>query len=71
MTTAEKVYTPNHEPIAVSVDDGSRLIGVSRAFLYKSVISGDCPSMKLGSRRLIPVAALRRWIEEQVQGGVA
>lgn len=57
------------EPIAVSVDEGSRLIGVSRAFLYRSVMSGECPSMKLGARRLIPVAALRRWVEEQAEGG--
>jgi excisionase family DNA binding protein len=62
---------PIAEPIAVSVDDGARLIGVSRAFLYQSVLSGACPSMKLGARRLIPVSGLRAWIESQSNGGAA
>lgn len=65
----DRVYMP--EPIAVSVDDGARLLSVSRAHLYKEVLSGRCPSVKIGNRRLLSVRALREWFDAQSNGGVA
>jgi excisionase family DNA binding protein len=41
------------EPLAYSVKDAATVLGVSRAMLYELISTGDLPSTKLGSRRLI------------------
>ena len=53
-----------HEPIAISVAEAAERIGVSRAALYPLVMSGDIPSIKIGKRRLVPISALRGWVEQ-------
>ena len=53
------------EKLAVSVKDGAQLIGLGRDMLYQLVLSGDIPSFKVGTRRLISVAALREYVEQR------
>ena len=55
-----------NERLALSVTEAAERIGVSRAQLYPLVMSGLIPSIMVGKRRrLIPVAALERWLERQ------
>jgi excisionase family DNA binding protein len=54
------------EPIAVSVADAARMIGISRAAMYPIVMSGAIPSFCIGTRRLIPLSGLREWIDGQL-----
>lgn len=51
------------EPLAVSVEEGARLLGLGRSKFYTEVLSGRCESVKIGERRLIPRTALENYIE--------
>ncbi|MDX8347811.1 helix-turn-helix domain-containing protein [Cognatiyoonia sp. IB215446] len=49
-------------PIAVSPDEAARLASVGRTTLYAALAKGDLPSIKIGTRRLIRVDAIRDWL---------
>lgn len=53
------------EKLAVSVKDGAQMTGIGRDLMYQLVLSGDIPSFKVRSRRLISVAALRAYVEQR------
>lgn len=53
------------DPISVSVSEAAALVGVSRASLYPFLMSGELGSLKIGTRRLVLVSALREWAERQ------
>lgn len=57
LTTAER--------LAYSVGEAAVLTGVSRAWLYQRVLSGELPSALIGRRRLIPRVELERWLARQ------
>jgi excisionase family DNA binding protein len=52
--------------LLLTPEAGAYAIGVSRAQMYKLLTSGEIASIKIGRLRRVPVAALRRWIAEQV-----
>lgn len=52
--------------IAISVEEAAHMVGLSRAAFYPLVMAGDVPSVKVGSRRLVPVEALREWMDRQL-----
>lgn len=61
MTTTRN--TPHQtSPIAVSPDEAARLAGIGRTTLYAALAKGDLPSIKIGTRRLIRVDAIRDWL---------
>lgn len=41
--------------------------GYSRSKTYSLIASGIIPSIKIGKSVRVPVAALRNWIEQQLQ----
>ncbi|MDA1280870.1 MAG: excisionase family DNA-binding protein [Chloroflexi bacterium] len=53
----------NDEPLAVSVEEGARLLGLGRSKFYTEVLNGRCESVKIGERRLIPRAGLTAYLE--------
>mgnify|MGYP001801280750 CR=1 FL=1 len=53
---------PKHAPIAVSPDDAARHAGIGRTTLYAALAKGDLPSIKIGTRRLVRVDAIREWL---------
>lgn len=57
------------EPMAVSVTEAARLLGVSRPKAYDLVNRTDFPSFRLGGRTLVSVAGLREWIAVQAAKG--
>jgi excisionase family DNA binding protein len=57
-STTGRVQPSPLEPLAYSVMDAAAVLGVSRAMLYELIASGELPSTKLGSRRLIRREAL-------------
>ena len=61
MSKCNEERTPGG-PLAVSIPEAARLIGVGRSTIYKAMTKDGLPSVKLGKRRLIQVDALRRWI---------
>jgi excisionase family DNA binding protein len=59
------------ERIALNVEEAARVLGLSRAALYPRVMSGEVPSFKVGTRRLVLVSALRAWADGLADGGAA
>ena len=52
-----------HAPLAYSLDDAARLVGVSRRHVYRLLAEGRLRSVLLGRRRLIAAAELARLLE--------
>lgn len=48
------------------VEEAAEYLGVARSTLHDQVVRGVVPSLKVGTRRLIPKAALDQWVAEQV-----
>lgn len=59
---------PNHEPLLVSVSEAAEMLGVSRRLTASLLESGELRSLKIGRRRMVPVAALHELIEKRVAG---
>ncbi|MBI4345925.1 MAG: excisionase family DNA-binding protein [Elusimicrobia bacterium] len=51
------------DPLLISVEEAGKRLGVGRTFAYELVASGELPSVKLGRRRLVPVAALSEYVD--------
>lgn len=58
------------EPLAVSLTEAARLLGVSRPTIYRYIHRTDFPAFRLGRRTLVSVDGLRDWISKQAEEGV-
>jgi excisionase family DNA binding protein len=57
--------TDNGGPLLLSIPEAAALLGVTRSFLYESLLVPGCiESLKLGRRRLIPREAIELYIRE-------
>jgi excisionase family DNA binding protein len=64
--TAKKKI-PELEPLrrrVLSIKEAGVVLGISKASAYEFAASGALPTIKLGRRRLVPVAALDRLLGE-------
>ena len=50
------------EPLAVSIPEGCRMIGLKRSSMYREVNDGRIKAVKARGRTLLPVASLRAWL---------
>jgi excisionase family DNA binding protein len=50
-------------PLVCSVDEAAELLGVGRTLVFRLIATGKIESLKIGSRRLIPRAAIDGYIE--------
>ena len=50
-------------PLAVTVEEGARMIGISRATMYKYVMRGDIESFTIGRSRRIAISVLERFVK--------
>jgi hypothetical protein len=48
----------------VTIEEGAPFIGVSRGPAYAAARTGEIPTLRIGKRLLVPVAALRRLLGE-------
>jgi excisionase family DNA binding protein len=53
------------EPLAVSVNDAARVLGLGRTSIYAMIGEGRLETFKLGRRTLIKTASIRRLIDSQ------
>jgi excisionase family DNA binding protein len=53
-------------PLAVSVADAAKLVGISRAAIYPIIMGGKIESFTVGARRLVAVESLRAWMADQL-----
>ena len=62
----ESKYTSYDElPLMLSVTDMAEVLGISRAGAYELVRTDGFPSVKIGTRILIPKDELIAWIKRQ------
>jgi len=54
----ELVERPLRPPLSVSVEEAASLLGVSRTKMFTLLDAAQIPSVKVGSRRLVPRRAL-------------
>ncbi len=59
------------DPILVGIREAAALLGIGTRKLHDLAQSGAVPSLKIGTRRLFPVEALKGWVAQQVKGGAA
>ena len=57
---------PGLEPIAVSTDEASRLSGLSKSTFKNLMAAGEIASFKVGTRRLIALDEIKRFIAERM-----
>jgi excisionase family DNA binding protein len=57
----------NLPPMAVTVSEAARLLGVGKSFLYRELHAGriTLPLLHMGKKTLIRVADLERFLAEQ------
>ena len=52
------------EPLSVTVNEAAKILGVSRTFIYVSLINtGKLKTIKLGNRTLVTTASIRGLVE--------
>jgi len=56
-------HPPIPEPLTVSIGEASRLTGLSAATLWRRHKDGTLPMIRVGGRRLVRLADLRRLVE--------
>ena len=71
MTNTPELLNHAAQILAVSPNEAARLCSIGRTTLYAALSSGDLKSVKIGTRRLITIDALRDWLKnnEQAPGG--
>lgn len=55
------------EPIAVTVQNAAKLLGISDRTLYDMTNMEGFPAFKIGNRTLISVEGLREWVRDRVR----
>lgn len=55
------------EPLLVRVEDVARMLSLSRSTIYEMLESGELPSVRRGTARRIPLAAVHTWIAQQTE----
>ena len=53
-------------PLMLSVPQVADVLGIGRASAYELARSNDFPSLKIGSRIVVPKDRFIQWIEEKV-----
>lgn len=63
----EKFGSYDDLPLTLTVPEVSGVLGLSRAKAYDLVRREGFPSMRIGTRILVPRDKLIRWIDEQTE----
>jgi excisionase family DNA binding protein len=63
MTDTTELITQAAQILAVSPNEAARLCSIGRTTLYAALSSGELKSVKIGTRRLITLDALRDWLK--------
>lgn len=51
----------------LTIDEACEALGIGRTKTYELVMSGELPSIKIGSRRLIAVTTIAHYIRDQLR----
>jgi excisionase family DNA binding protein len=53
-------------PRLVTCEEAARLLGIGRSLAWQLISNGTLISIRLGRRRLVPIAAIDQLIEQQL-----
>lgn len=70
MSTTDIFKSPDIEvipKIALSVQETALAIGVSDRTVHSLIKSGELPTMRIGTRQLVPTDVLREWCRERTR----
>jgi excisionase family DNA binding protein len=67
----EKQIALPADQVLVRVEDAARMLSLSRSMIYRMMDSGELPSIRRGTARRIPVAAIHAWVEQQIAAGLS
>jgi excisionase family DNA binding protein len=68
--TQVMTFSTREEPkLVLSVPETAKLLGISRPTAYAAVRSGQIPSIRIGSRIIVPRAALMKLLERAANHG--
>lgn len=56
-------------PLSVRIKEACRMTGIGRSKLYELIAAGDIEVIKVGSMTLVPVDALRAFLEARRERG--
>lgn len=60
-----KSKNPVTPPLAVSLQEAARLLGISKSLAYKLATTGEIPTILMGERRkIVPMAAIEKLLEQ-------
>lgn len=63
----EKIRSYDKLPLTLTVPEVGEVLAISRAKAYDLARSEGFPSMRIGTRILVPRDKLIRWIDEQTE----
>ena len=63
----EKFRSYDELPLTLTVPEVGEVLGISRAKAYELARSKGFPSMRIGTRILVPRDKLIRWIDKQTE----
>ncbi len=67
MTNTLELINQAAQILAVSPNEAARICSIGRTTLYAALSSGELKSVKIGTRRLITLDALRDWLKRNEQ----
>jgi len=59
------------ERVCITPAEAAEMLGISRAALYRVMRGTDFPLIRVGRSPRIPVAALHRWVDSQLEEHLA
>jgi excisionase family DNA binding protein len=57
---------PSPERRTMTVPEAAKVLGIARSTAFRAARSGEIPTIKIGKRMLVPVAALERVLSGEV-----
>jgi excisionase family DNA binding protein len=55
------------QPIAISINDAARALGIGRTLLYKNISNNQLEVVKVGRRTLVKVASLEALVQGEAK----
>ena len=62
MNQRSAVPQESEQLLVLSVEEAGRRLGIGRSLAYRAVREGEIPSVRIGRRLVVPVAALERML---------
>lgn len=59
----------NYSPVAVSVGEAAKLLGLGKTKVYEMLRSGELQSRTVGRRRLVSMGSIQSFMKTTVDGG--